>query len=410
MSRRTRVALGPLQACARARSCCTLSRPGDGASTAPGASDMKKILIIDDDPAMQSLAAKLLQARGFQTLSAGDGREGIEVARRYGPDLIICDVQMPNLDGYQTLAALQQDPLTSTIPFVFLTGVTGPENLRYAMGLGADDYLTKPYTVKELMAAVNTRLAKRAAQLRVSEKKLEELRSNIGTALPHELLTPLNGVLGLAGILADEGTVLEPPEVREFARGIQQSGMRLHRLIENFIVYSGLELLGSDPKQIAELRQQPAVRVRELIEQVAREQAEAAAREADLRLDLEDVAVVITPDRMRKAAEELLQNAFKFSNGGRPVRVTAQVTGRQYVLAVADEGRGMTAEQIASIGAHMQFERRFYEQQGAGLGLIITRRIAQLYGGDLVIESVHGQQTVAQFLLPVPRTGGSANP
>jgi signal transduction histidine kinase len=276
------------------------------------------------------------------------------------------------------------------------------------MGLGADDYLTKPYSVKELMAAVNTRLSKKAALQRMSERKLEELRGNIGTALPHELLTPLNGILGLAGMLADEESVLSVAEVREFARGIQQSGMRLHRLIENFIVYSGLELIGSDPKRIAELRRGPLTPVRELVERAARERAEAAARESDLVLAVEDVSVVMEPERLRKAAEELVENAFKFSNAGHPVRVTTEVTDRRFLLSVADEGRGMTPEQVASVGAHMQFERRFYEQQGAGLGLIIARRLAQLHGGDLLIESVSGASTVVQFILPRPREIGAS--
>lgn len=364
---------------------------------------MKKILIIDDDPAMQSLAARLLQSRGFQTLSAGDGREGVELARKYLPDLIICDVQMPNMDGYQTLAALQQDPATSTIPFIYLTGVTEPQEIRYAMGLGADDYLTKPYTVKDLMSAVTTRLAKKAALQRMSEKKLEELRGNIGSALPHELLTPLNGILGLAGMLADEAAAPAAEEARDFARGIQQSAMRLHRLIENFIVYSGLELIASDPKQIADLRQRPITGCRSILEAAAREKSEAAAREGDLVLAVAEADLVITPERLKKAAEELVENAFKFSTVGKPVRVTGRCAERRYVLAVADEGRGMTAEQVASIGAHMQFERRFYEQQGAGLGLIIARRLAELHGGELLIDSVPGQRTTVQLSLPLAR-------
>jgi two-component system, sensor histidine kinase and response regulator len=371
---------------------------------------MKRILIIDDDAAMQSLAAKLLQSRGFQTLCAGDGREGVEQARKHVPDLIICDVQMPHMDGYQTLAALQQDPLTATIPFIFLTGVTGHQNQRYAMGLGADDYLTKPYTVKELMAAVTTRLNKKVALQKLSERKLEELRGNIGAALPHELLTPLNGILGLAGLLADDQTRLGPEEVCEFARGIQQSAMRLHRLIENFIIYSGLSLIGSDHKQVAELRRGPVNPTRDTIERKAREMAEAAARDGDLELDLTEARIVIASDRLAKVTEELVGNAFKFSTAGSPVCVSTQTVDGQFRLSVIDRGRGMTAEQITSIGAHMQFERRFYEQQGAGLGLIIARRIAQLYSGDLAIESDPGQTTCVQFAVPLPREEPGGRP
>ena len=361
---------------------------------------MKKILVIDDDAAIQSLTVKALQSRGYQALSAADGREGLEVARKYLPDLIVCDVQMPTMDGYQTLNALQQDPVTCTIPFIFLTALRDQQHIRFGLGLGADDYLTKPFTVNELINVVNIRLEKKEAIQRASDRKLTELRDSIGMALPHELLTPLNGILGLATVLLDEQTPPGALEAREFARSIQAAALRLHRLIFNFIIYSELELIVSDPKRIAELRKGPTTTVREIVEQTARERAESSARSADLQLDLEEGTAVIAADRFRKAVEELVDNAFKFSRLGSPIRIQTRTTDRHCVIQVSDLGRGMTAEQIASIGAHMQFERRFYEQQGAGLGLIIARRLAELHGGDLTIDSIPGEQTVVQLSLP----------
>lgn len=361
---------------------------------------MKKILVIDDDAAIQSLTVKALQSRGYQALSAADGREGLEVARKYLPDLIVCDVQMPTMDGYQTLNALQQDPVTCTIPFIFLTALRDQQHIRFGLGLGADDYLTKPFTVNELINVVNIRLEKKEAIQRASDRKLTELRDSIGMALPHELLTPLNGILGLATVLLDEQTPPGAVEARDFARSIQAAALRLHRLIFNFIIYSELELIVSDPKRIAELRKGPTTTVREIVEQTARERAESSARSADLQLDLEEGMAVIAADRFRKAVEELVDNAFKFSRLGSPIRIQTRTTERHCVIQVSDRGRGMTAEQIASIGAHMQFERRFYEQQGAGLGLIIARRLAELHGGDLTIDSVPGEQTVVQLSLP----------
>jgi signal transduction histidine kinase len=143
--------------------------------------------------------------------------------------------------------------------------------------------------------------------------------------------------------------------------------------------------------------------VKDLLTKVAREKADAAVREADLVLDFTEAEVVMAPERFKKAVEELVENAFKFSTLGKPVHVTAQVRDHEWVLTVNDQGRGMTPEQIASVGAHMQFERRFYEQQGAGLGLIIAKRLAELHGGDLSIESVVGQRTTVQMTLPIVR-------
>ena len=362
---------------------------------------MKRILVIDDDTAVMALTTKALQARGFQTLAANDGVAGLDMAKKHVPDMIICDIQMPQLNGYETLAALRQDPVTAAIPFIFLTGLADRKQVRQGMGLGADDYLTKPFSVPELMTAVNARLEKQAAVQRRSDKKLEDLRGNIGMALPHELLTPLNGILGFASIMMEEEVVFEPHEIRDFARNIQVSALRLHRLIENFIIYSEIELAKSDSKKIEDLRRNERTFIKEILTGVAHEKAQTAGRQEDLILDVQEACVAMGGSYFKKIMEELVDNAFKFSRRGTPVRIAAGMTNNRFTLSLSDRGRGMTAQQIADIGAHMQFERRFYEQQGVGLGLIIARRLTDLHGGDLLIDSTPGQQTTVQMFLPL---------
>jgi signal transduction histidine kinase len=307
---------------------------------------------------------------------------------------------MPRLNGYETLAALRQDPLTGTIPFVFLSGLADRKQFRQGMGLGADDYLTKPFSIQELMGAVNTRLEKQAAVQRRSEKKLDELRGNIGLALPHELLTPLNGILGFASMMMDEDMVFEPHEIQDFARNIHYSALRLHRLIENFIIYSEMELTANNAGKIKEWRHE-RTQVKEIVTNVACAKADAAGRSCDLKLEAQEASVAMAGSYFKKAAEELLDNAFKFSKSGTPVGVVGELSRDRFALSVSDQGRGMTSEQIADIGAHMQFERRFYEQQGVGLGLIIIKRLAELHGGDLVIESTPGVRTTVRLFLPL---------
>ena len=360
---------------------------------------MNKILVIDDDPAVQSLTVRTLRAQGFDTLSANDGLQGLELAKRHLPDLIICDIEMPNLDGYGTLTALQRDSVTATIPFIFLTGLSDREQIRQGMGLGADDFITKPFAGSELIAAVNGRLAKQAAIVRRSEERLDDLRGNIGLALPHELLTPLNGIIGFTELMMDEGMVLSPAEVRDYAQNINVSALRLHRLIKNFIVYSEIEVVVSDPGKVAELRCAETLLTAEMIQDIVQSKAEAAKRTQDLSLEINESPVAILPAYFRKAVEELIDNAFKFSTAGTPVKIVSGPRDDRFVLSVTDQGRGMTAGQIADVGAHMQFERRLYEQQGAGLGLIIAKRLADLHGGDLVIESAPGQGTTVRWSL-----------
>ncbi|MEH2305056.1 response regulator transcription factor [Nostoc sp.] len=121
-----------------------------------------KILVIEDDHVTRDLYLKGLKAKGFDTISANNGLAGIQQAQECIPDLVICDITMPDMDGYSVLSTLRQDPLTAIIPFIFLTGSSNKADVRKAMELGADDYLTKPSTLDELLRAIAIRLQKQA--------------------------------------------------------------------------------------------------------------------------------------------------------------------------------------------------------------------------------------------------------
>jgi len=121
---------------------------------------MKKILVIEDMESMRMLIIALLQSNGFDAKGTGEGLKGIEHAKEYMPDLILCDVDLPDIDGYEILGTIRQDETLSIIPFIFLTVHANSNDIRHGMSIGADDYITKPFTEKELIAAVKARLKK----------------------------------------------------------------------------------------------------------------------------------------------------------------------------------------------------------------------------------------------------------
>jgi DNA-binding NarL/FixJ family response regulator len=125
---------------------------------------MKKILVIEDEPEMRRNITTLLRYYDYEPVAAANGREGVEAARREKPDLILCDVMMPEMDGYDVLKALQTDALLRRIPFVFLTAKGEKDDLRSGMNLGADDYLTKPVTNADLVRAIEARLRRSETQ------------------------------------------------------------------------------------------------------------------------------------------------------------------------------------------------------------------------------------------------------
>lgn len=366
-----------------------------------GSQHPHKILVIEDTEEVREIIRATLEFEGFQILEAEDGYSGTQAARAELPDLILCDINMPQLDGYDTLARLRRESATASIPFVFLTGVADRNNHRRGMESGADDYLTKPFTAGELIAAVNTRLAKQEALKKDTEKQLDELCGNIRIALPHELRTPLNGIVGISSFLQEEYASLSPEEVLENAGHINTAAMRLHRLIENFLVCAQLELYAKNPHQRQNLKNHPNLDIQDILESTPRELARIQKRDPDLHLDLQARHVATPAEHAKKIVEEVVDNAFKFSRPGTPVHVATSRHDGEFCLAVTNHGRGLTPEQINRIGLHRQFERHVYEQQGAGMGLGIVRKMAELVDGRLVIESTPGQETHVRVFLPV---------
>ena len=361
---------------------------------------MTKILVIEDEEAIRENILELLNAKKFDAFAVENGSKGVHLAKEKRPDLIICDISMPELDGYGVLEALRSEPATAMIPFIFLTALADKANNRKGMELGADDYLTKPCKPVELLNAIDTRLKKQATINQQQSQKLEELRSSITFSLPHELRTPLNGILGFSELLLTELDTLDPEEIKEMVEQIQTSGKRLYRLIQNFLLYAELELIATNVERIKALKNHQTDYVDALISEQATHQAKQAQREADLHLQLENASLNISAIRLKKMVEELVDNACKFSVPGTPINIISQLKNNSFILSITDNGRGMKPEQIENLGAYMQFERKLYEQQGSGLGLVIAKRIIELHGGNLTIESIPDRQTTVQITLP----------
>jgi signal transduction histidine kinase len=357
---------------------------------------MSQILVIDDDPEVLSSAEAFLGGAGYGVLLATDGDEGLDAVRRDKPDLILCDVRMPRVNGYDVIRSLRRDPALATIPFVFVSTLNDRADVRAAMNLGADDYLTKPFTKRELLQLVEARLTHYARFRRRFDEQIEALRNSILLALPHELRTPLTGVLGFSQILLEDLHQLDPADAQEMLSSIHGAGKRLQRVIENFVLY--VQLRESDAKTPLSPGDEPCCSRLDLVQEEALRQADERGRMTDLRLDLHDVTASVPPSYMRKICSEIIDNGFKFSDPGQPVDVRWFGRGRQTVLEVADHGRGMTPQQIASIGALRQFERDLHEQQGIGLGLATAHLLVRSYGGRLEVESPRG--TSVKALLP----------
>lgn len=236
----------------------------------------------------------------------------------------------------------------------------------------------------------------------MAQKPLEALRLNMSRTLPHELRTPLTSLIGFAQYLKTSGQSLagQPDEITEIGETMYESSMRLYALIENYLFYAELALIEQNPtKQASWKNAIGPVQTRTIIPIFAHKTLAKYQRRDDLHLDLAEATVDIITSHLGKLLEELLENACKFSDPGTPVQIATRVEGRHWILSVTDDGRGMAAEQIAQLGAFMQFGREHYEQQGSGLGFAIAQKLVEWYHGELSVESIPNRGTTVTVTL-----------
>ncbi len=372
------------------------------------------ILIVDDNPENLSVLFEYLSGPGFTVLVAQNGEDAIELIKENTPAIILLDILMPGIDGFETCKRLKENSETKDIPVIFMTALSDTVDKVRGFEAGAVDYITKPFQYEEVLARVRAHLTiqnlKKDLQMKNREleeslererRLMEDLRLNLSISLPHELRTPLNAILGFSEFLTDPLRLPEPNKIAEYGNEIYESGLRLHRLVENSLVYAQLKLLKYASGNGRTWQSDTSVDSKCLITSVVQRIAEDARRQEDMTLELADANILISMKNFEKILTELLDNAFKFSQAGTPVRIRTVVNGNLCILSITDQGRGMTKEQIANIGAYMQFDRMRHEQQGFGLGLIISYLLTQLEGGMLSVDSKPERGTMISVVLSV---------
>lgn len=358
---------------------------------------MKKILIIDDEEMLREEIGEILTYEGYETLLAENGKIGLEMAQIHCPDLILCDIMMPEIDGKRVLYELRAQEKTTLIPFIFMSALAERQYVRNGMELGADDYLIKPFNSEELLHTIQARLKKQELLIKMTDDALNSLRSKVMTALPHELRTPLSSIIGFGSLLKEISDMLTPKEISDIGKEILDGGNKLHRLIENYLISVQLELNnGLDQGSIE------GDRIEGILNEIAQALAKKYNRELLPEVSIEQTdKIAISESFLRKIALELIDNACKFSEKTSPIGVKGEVKDGSYQLIIKDQGRGMSPEQISQLGAFMQFDREKHEQQGSGLGLSIAKKMVESSGGTFSIQSKPGIGTEVIILLPV---------
>jgi len=369
------------------------------------------ILVVDDQPDNFDIIEMLLADHSYQLYYAASGHNTFEILETLQPDLILLDVMMPEIDGLQVCQAIKADPKLASIPIVMVTALNTKEDLAHCLRSGADDFIAKPIHKVELEARVHSMLRikqqydeihnlseMQSETIALLETSLDKLRTNLVASLPHELNTPLNGILGGLNLLLFDLDELPPQEIRELLEISQSAALRLENVVQRLLLYLQLELTGQIPRQLAH----SSSRLNLVVETALTHHTDRAKRATDIRLSVEAVDLQLPPQYCHALMNELLDNAFKFSTPGTPIEIVSDRDGSHCNISISSYGRMMTPEQIETIGAFMQFDRKLYEQQGLGLGLKIVQSIVKAIDGSFsIVSSPRGNQTTVLIGLPV---------
>lgn len=364
---------------------------------------MEKILIIDDDEFLLDSTAIMLEIDGFTVITAQNGKTGVSKAIEELPDLILCDISMPDLDGYAVLDLIRSHKETNTIPFVFITAYTEHHNMRTGMEKGADDFIVKPYSKNQLLNAIYAQRSKKKKIKDQLDEKVEEVGRNVLYSLPHEFRTVLNQIIGSAKYLNKHTDSFDKDSIAEVSDDIMISAKRLMDITENYLAYIRVESTATDKVKRSMLRNsrtdEPGATLVDLVYHLA--EKEKRYEDVVINSCVDEISIEMSSDSYYKIITELLKNAFKFSKQGQKIVISMDIDEDFIQLAIKDFGQGMSQKQINSIGAYQQFERNIYEQQGVGLGLIISKRLVELHDGTFKIESEIDRGTKVLFKLPL---------
>ncbi len=354
-----------------------------------------KILIVEDNPTNMGILFDLLEQAGFQTLMALDGKQGLFHAKAALPDLILLDILMPEMDGFETCRKLKADPRTAEIPVIFITALSEIDNKLKGFALGAADYITKPFHHEEVISRVKTHLT-----LQKQRRDLESLNASkdrLLSIIGHDLKNPINFLMGMSQILSESENGADEAQMREFVRDTYSVSSNVLALLDNLLCWAR--------SQTGELKPAPEIfDLQELVRhQIMICNKNAEQKEIRLKNDVpRDFSVYMDMDMAETMIRNLLSNAVKFTDKGGEIRIFAAEAGDLAEVSVADTGVGIPPEHHEKLFS-LQEEKwgpGTAGEQGTGLGLILCKEFVEKNGGRIWCDSKEGEGTTFCFTVP----------
>jgi len=368
---------------------------------------MTKILVIEDEAPLRQEIIDWLTFERYEVSGAADGVEGVNAVILNPPDLIVCDISMPRLDGYGVLLDLQSHSALQRIPFIFLSAKTSHDDIRKGMQLGADDYVTKPFRRLELLQAIRVRLEKRAEQDLQHQNQVEAfknaleaehekrlLQAKLVAMFSHDFRNQLTVILASASLMRDYADHLTAQRRMERLNAVEGAARVLLGMLDDMLdvaqMESGNFVLKAEPLNVAQF-----------IDDIVQEFQKVPGEKHQLYFHSNFAELIVTDSRLlRQIADNLIANAIKYSPLGTDILITLEKVDGCCRLTITDHGIGIPEADLSHLSDIFFRGSNVGKIAGTGLGLAVVKQAADLLGGTISINSQVGVGTAITAVLP----------
>jgi two-component system, sensor histidine kinase and response regulator len=355
------------------------------------------ILTVDDTPDNLRLLSRVLSRQGFQVRKALDGQQAIASAHANVPDLILLDIKMPEMNGYEVCQSLKADPQTAEVPIIFISALDDVFDKVTAFSVGGADYITKPFQEAEVLARVEHQLRLRRLQQQLVEQNAELARSNreleqFAYIVSHDLQQPLQSITGYATLLLMQQEATLDSGGQHYLNRIVEAGGRMQRLIQNLLTYAQL---GTSIQTLA------WVDCNDVVTQ-AIDNLRGAIAEKDAMLTCDRLPTLMGSEmHLIQLFQNLISNAIKFTHPNIQPHVTISATpyDEEWLFKVQDNGIGIPADQLTQIFEVFQRSPDAQNYPGQGIGLATCKKIVENHQGKIWAESQLNSGTTFCFTL-----------
>jgi DNA-binding response OmpR family regulator len=365
--------------------------------------EIYSVLVVDDNPLITQILKKILEKNDLDVIIAENGVAALKAVDERHFDLIVCDVMMPEIDGYQLKNLLQSRGEYSQIPFIFLSALSEKEEQNKGYESGADGYMVKPFDPEELLAQVKGRIKRSKERVCQVEGNLENFRKKVVQTLSHEFRTPLVAIRTGAELLIDQVENLSQEKVVTLLQSIQRGGLRLERLVGDFMLLQQIEAGVAAKVFVTHARVEELDQViKDLLEEGKERYSNSKLKINYINNNKKTSAKIYKP-HLVESINRVIDNTIKFAVKDKPpiLDLSVEISQGWVEIRLRDYGIGLDqkmAEKAKEL--FIQINRDKLEQQGGGIGLGIATKLMEIQGGKLQIKQAEGDGVEVKIILP----------